>query len=164
MCKIEKRWLVEYKSCAFHDNNCRAIQHYCNKNDDNKSHGHNIRCHYYGRFGHTTPHCHIRKTEVPKEVMMLVPISFNWIKDLKDLTMVGGQKRNWSFGLLKAFYGCVPTILLYFMNEIGVHPKSHVSNWRSFVLLTSKVWERFVCLSCAVRILIMSRVKDDTPQ
>jgi hypothetical protein len=32
-----------------------------------------IRCHYYGISGHTTPHCHIRKVEVPKGIMMWVP-------------------------------------------------------------------------------------------
>jgi len=29
-----------------------------------------IRCHYCGISGHTSPHCHIRRVEVPKGVMM----------------------------------------------------------------------------------------------
>lgn len=37
---------------------------YVNIYDNRKSHEHKIRCHYCGRLGHTTPHCHIRKVEV----------------------------------------------------------------------------------------------------
>jgi len=37
------------------------------------THARTIRCHYCGRSGHTIPHCHIRKVEVPKGVMMWVP-------------------------------------------------------------------------------------------
>ncbi|RHN45435.1 hypothetical protein MtrunA17_Chr7g0231161 [Medicago truncatula] len=43
----------------------------------NKFHSKNyvptIRCHYCGISGHTTPHCHIRRVEVPKGVMKWVP-------------------------------------------------------------------------------------------
>ena len=100
---------------------------YANKNGDNKSHGHNIRCHCCGRLGHTTPHCHIRKVEVSKEEMMWVPISFNCIKDPKDLTMVGGQKRNWSFGLVKALYGYPHYPFIFYERNRGTIQKPHVN-------------------------------------
>ena len=37
-------------------------------------------------------HCHIRKVEIPNEVMVWVPKSINYIKDPKDPTKVGGLK------------------------------------------------------------------------
>jgi len=42
-------------------------------NNRNKTHVPTIRCHYCGISGHTIPHCHIKKVEVPKGVMMWVP-------------------------------------------------------------------------------------------
>jgi len=45
---------------------------YVRKNQS-KTHVPTIRCHYCGRSGHTTPHCHIRRVKVPKGTMMWVP-------------------------------------------------------------------------------------------
>lgn len=46
---------------------------FVNKNEDGKPHTHNVSSHYCGRLGHTTPHYHIMRLEVPKVVMMWVP-------------------------------------------------------------------------------------------
>ena len=47
---------------------------YVRKNSNHsKTHALTIRCHYFGISGHTTPHYHIRRVEVPKGVMMWVP-------------------------------------------------------------------------------------------
>jgi len=43
---------------------------FVNKNDNDKPYTQNDRCHYCGRLRHNTPHCHIRKVEVLKGVMM----------------------------------------------------------------------------------------------
>ena len=44
---------------------------YVRKNrNHSKTHAPTVRCHYCGIIGHTTPHCHIRRVEVPKGVMM----------------------------------------------------------------------------------------------
>jgi len=51
-----------------------------------------IRCHYCGISGHTTPHCHIRRVEVPKGVMMWVPKVTCCEIHPKDPTIVGSQR------------------------------------------------------------------------
>jgi len=43
------------------------------KKGQNKAHTPTIRYHYCGVSGHTTPHCHCRRFEVPKGIMMWVP-------------------------------------------------------------------------------------------
>ncbi|AES87858.1 hypothetical protein MtrunA17_Chr4g0017881 [Medicago truncatula] len=50
-----------------------------------------IRCHYCGISGHTTPHCHIRRVEVPKGVMMWVPKVTCCETHPKAPTCVGSQ-------------------------------------------------------------------------
>ena len=57
-----------------------------------KTHASTIRCHYCGISGHTTPHCHIRRVEVPKGVMMWVPkVTYCEIHP-KAPTCVGSQR------------------------------------------------------------------------
>ena len=64
----------------------------------NKYHSKNyvptIRFHYCGISGHTTPHCHIRKVEVPKGVMMWVPKVNCCDIHPKALTSVGSQRNH----------------------------------------------------------------------
>jgi hypothetical protein len=62
---------------------------YVNKNYNRNSHKHNIRCHYYERLGHTTPHCHFIIVEVPKGVMMWVPKNLDCIKSPKTQLRLG---------------------------------------------------------------------------
>ena len=61
-----------------------------NKNHS-KTHVPNIRCHYCGSSGHTTPHFHIRNVEVPKGVMMWLPKVTCYEIHPKATTFVGGQ-------------------------------------------------------------------------
>ena len=62
-----------------------------NKNHS-KTYGPTIRCHYCGISGHTTPHCHIRRVEVPKGVMMWVPKVTCCEIHPKAPTCVGSQR------------------------------------------------------------------------
>jgi len=63
----------------------------------NKYHSKNyvptIRCHYCGISGHTTPHCHIMRVEVPKWVMMWVP-KFTCCKTHPKAPTCVGRQRN----------------------------------------------------------------------
>jgi len=66
---------------------------YVRKNDNrSKTQVPTIRCHYCGISGHTTPHCHIRKVEVPKGVMMWVPKVTCCEAHPKAPTCVGSQR------------------------------------------------------------------------
>jgi len=62
-----------------------------NKNNS-KTHEPNIRCHYCGKSGHTTPRFYIRRVEVPKEVMKWVPKVTCCETHPKAPTFVGGQR------------------------------------------------------------------------
>ena len=57
-----------------------------------KAHIPTIRCHYCGISGHTTPHCHIRRFEVPKGIMMWVPKVHCCETHPKAPTSVGSQR------------------------------------------------------------------------
>jgi hypothetical protein len=48
----------------------KKYSHVKHNKNHNKFHGLNIRCYYCGRSGHTTSHCHIRKVEVPKGLIV----------------------------------------------------------------------------------------------
>jgi len=84
-----------------------------NKNHS-KTHAPTIKCHCCGRNGHTTPHCHIRKVEVPKGVMMWVPKVICCEIHPKAPTFVRSQRNpNW-FCWNK---GCFTSHLLSFDNN-----------------------------------------------
>jgi len=51
-----------------------------------------IRCHYCGISGHTTPHCHIRRVEAPKGVMIWMPKVTCCETHPKAPTCVGSQR------------------------------------------------------------------------
>jgi len=72
-----------------------------NKNRKNKTHEHKIRCSYCREIRHTTPHCHVMKTLVPKGIMMWVPKLFTFVTNPKDLTCVGD---------LNHLYECLATL------------------------------------------------------
>jgi len=66
---------------------------YVRKNKNlSKTHAPTIRCHYCGRSGHTTPHCHIRRFEVPKGLMMWVPKVTCCKTHPRAPTFVGSQR------------------------------------------------------------------------
>lgn len=65
---------------------------FVNENEDGKPHTHNVRCHYCGRLGHTTPYCHIMRVEVSKGVMMWVPKNDDCLKKPKVSTSVENLK------------------------------------------------------------------------
>jgi len=59
------------------------------RNRNFKIHEHKIRCNYWREIGHTTPHCHVMKTLVPKGIMMWVPKLSTFVTNPKDPTCVG---------------------------------------------------------------------------
>jgi len=65
---------------------------FVNKNEDGKSHIHNVTCHCCGKLGHTTPHCHIRRVNVPKGLMIWVPKTVICLKKPKVSTSVEVQR------------------------------------------------------------------------
>jgi hypothetical protein len=70
-----------------------TIYSYVRKNKfHSKDHVPTIRCHYCGISGHTTPHCHIRRVEVPKGIMMWVPKVTCCEIHPKAPTCVGSQR------------------------------------------------------------------------
>ena len=60
-----------------------------NKNRKSKTHEHKISSNYRREIGHTTPHCHVMKTFVPKGIMMWVPKVSSFVTNPKDPTCVG---------------------------------------------------------------------------
>ena len=60
-----------------------------NKNRKGKTHEHKIRCYYCREIGHTTPHCHVMKTLVPKGIMMWVSKVSTSVTNPKHPTCVG---------------------------------------------------------------------------
>jgi len=62
------------------------------KKSQRKAHIPTIRCHYCGISGHTTPHCHIRRFEVPKGIMMWVPKVYCCETHPKAPTCVGSHR------------------------------------------------------------------------
>jgi hypothetical protein len=60
-----------------------------NKNPKSKTNEHKIRCNYCREIRHTTPHCHVMKTLVPKGIMIWVPKLSTFVINPKDPTCVG---------------------------------------------------------------------------
>jgi len=62
------------------------------KKSHRKAHTPTTRCHYCGISEHTTPHCHFRRFEVPKGIMMWVPKISCCETHPKAPTCVGSQR------------------------------------------------------------------------
>ena len=60
-----------------------------NKNKKSKTHEHKIRYNYCREIGHTTPHCHVMKTLVPKGIVTWVPKLSNFVTNPKNPSYVG---------------------------------------------------------------------------